>query len=178
MVSKMKDTTIKKKLERAYWRDQKLRAIFVESENPFFRLMLSCLIFLCDKLNRQTLSKIIVQNGWPSYSKHGVKASDAAYYIVQHSSKDYMEKYIKLLKCAAFKGEAKMAHLAAAQDRLLMYRGKNQIYGTQIKSTNIEGKRIDFIWPITNPNKVNIRRKKMGIDMTIEEYKVKNGLLS
>lgn len=61
-----------------------------------------------------------------------------------------------------------MIDAAMMEDRLLMYQGKKQVYGTQATST--VGKDGSMaIWPIEDPEKVNERRKAAGFTNTIEE---------
>lgn len=60
-------------------------------------------------------------------------------------------------------------------DRSLMYKGKEQIYGTQgkfIEVLNNETQKIErkgIIWPIKNATEVNIKRKAAGFKFTVEE---------
>ncbi len=61
-----------------------------------------------------------------------------------------------------------MIHAAMMEDRLLMYEGKKQIYGTQASSSSMSNGK-SFIWPIQNPKKVNQLRKEAGFDLTVEE---------
>jgi len=56
------------------------------------------------------------------------------------------------------------------EDRLLMEKGRKQIYGTQIRGEELNGEYINFVWPIKNQKKVNKRRKAIGFNTTIEEY--------
>jgi len=57
------------------------------------------------------------------------------------------------------------------EDRNLMNKGLEQIYGTQIKGqSNKQGEWIYFLWPIKNADSVNIWRKEVGFKESIEEY--------
>lgn len=73
-------------------------------------------------------------------------------------------------------GDLKNIHIAMMKDRMLMYQGKEQIYGTQGAGrllTNPETNKkewINFIWPIKNWEEVNALRKSVGFEHTIEEY--------
>lgn len=170
------DRIIKRKLERAYWFDQILRRLFINSKSRLVRLALSIFIFWFDKSNRKTFTKIVNSYGWPSSHIHGIKATEAAFFIMQHSPKPFIEEYIGLLRNAVCQHRADKIHLATAQDRLLMYRGKNQIYGTQIRTVQAHGRKSDYFWPIVNAKKVNKRRKMIGFQTTLEEYAAQSGI--
>jgi len=57
------------------------------------------------------------------------------------------------------------------EDRYLMGKGEEQVYGTQGMTFNSDtNKPIDIIWPIKDAESVNERRVKAGYNTTIEEY--------
>ncbi|MCF6279743.1 MAG: hypothetical protein L3J14_05285 [Flavobacteriaceae bacterium] len=63
------------------------------------------------------------------------------------------------------------------EDRNLMYKGIEQIYGTQIKGqSNKEGEWIYYLWPVKNIDSVNILRKNVGFEQSIEEYVKEKGV--
>jgi hypothetical protein len=54
------------------------------------------------------------------------------------------------------------------EDRILMSKGKRQIYGTQANN-NLRPDKKMAIWPIEDPSQVNALRKKIGFTTTVEE---------
>ncbi|MEO0333545.1 MAG: hypothetical protein AAF223_17985, partial [Bacteroidota bacterium] len=67
-------------------------------------------------------------------------------------------------------GEANATSAAMMEDRVLMYEGKKQLYGSQASGRPKEdGSSEYFIWPIENPEEVNQRRAKVGFNSTVEE---------
>lgn len=121
-----------------------------------------------DASNQVQVRLILDQYGWLPQSKVGEKAADALFYVVQHASIDIMKKYFPALKQRALEQEAKMTNAALMEDRILMYEGKKQIYGTQATSRlRADGKGV--IWPIQNPKQVNRLRKEAGFELTVEE---------
>ena len=62
-----------------------------------------------------------------------------------------------------------MDDLVTMEDRMLMNSGKPQIYGTQVYSITREGAKMNYIWPVDDPDKLNGRRASVGLS-TIEEY--------
>ncbi|MEK6783559.1 MAG: DUF6624 domain-containing protein [Bacteroidota bacterium] len=122
-----------------------------------------------DELNRKIVSSVLEKCGWLGCSSVGTKASDALFYVVQHSELWMMQKYFPSLKDMASKGEAKMQHAAMMEDRILMDMGLKQKYGTQAyRGAETNGKFI--IWPVEEPNKVNLMRRIVGLKGTVDEY--------
>jgi hypothetical protein len=127
-----------------------------------------------DSINMVMIKKIIEQYGYPGRSLVGEPTYITAWLILQHSSE--IETYFPLVKKAGELGEIGLDLVATMEDRMLMYRGELQNYGTQSSSgyvrDPVSGERIlkPFIWPVKEPENVNERRKSMGFGTTIEEY--------
>lgn len=122
-----------------------------------------------DSTNLVAVEEIINKYGYPSKSLVGEPANNAIFYVIQHSEK--IDKYLPLIRKATKSGDIATTSLALMEDRNLMYKGVEQIYGTQIKGqANKKGEWVYFLWPITNPDSINIRRKEAGFSQTIEEY--------
>lgn len=133
-----------------------------------------------DSLNIVEVEKIVKEWGYPGKSLVGEPENDAAWFVIQHSDK--IEEYFPLIKNAGENGELKKSKVAMMEDRMLMYRGEPQIYGTQgkgIHSVNDSTKQNDFfyiIWPIKNPKNVNELRKVVGFNSTVEENAERMGI--
>lgn len=157
-------------LENMRDEDQEIRRILVDSigydspnSGPFIRKMMDI------DAENQTKIKLILDNyGWVEQSKIGIKASEAFFYTIQHSDIELMEKWFPEFKRLADSNEANRKHCAMMEDRILMWKGKKQIYGTQASDFRPDKKMA--IWPIENPESVNERRKKIGFASTVEEY--------
>lgn len=122
-----------------------------------------------DSINLIKVESIIKVHGYPGKALVGEPASKAVFYVIQHSDK--IDQYLPLIRKVAEEGEISKTSLAMMEDRNLMVKGLEQIYGTQIKGkANKEGKWIFFLWPVKNPETINILRKNAGFDTTIEEY--------
>ncbi len=128
-----------------------------------------------DSVNQIRVNQIISSYGWLPQSKIGDKAAEALFLVIQHSGLETMQGYLPLLKKAVETGEANATSAALMEDRILMYEGKKQLYGTQASSRPKEdgepshGSTEYFIWPIEEPEKVNQRRAEIGFDLTVEE---------
>jgi len=113
--------------------------------------------------NANFLKKIIEEHGFTGKSKIGEEGATAAWLIVQHADNDpdFQEQYLKLAKETKDLDNKFIAYL---EDRVLVNKGKKQIYGTQFEADRKTSK------PIENPKMVDQRRKMMGLE-TLEEYK-------
>ena len=126
-----------------------------------------------DSLNLVAIERIIETHGYPGKSMVGEPTNNTAWYVIQHSNK--IEEYFSLIEQAGKSGEIKMTKVAMMQDRMLMDKGEEQIYGTQGSGRHIKnietGKEemFWFIWPIKNPKNVNTLRKIVGFSTTVEE---------
>lgn len=136
-----------------------------------------------DESNILKLEQIISSFGFPGRSLVGDSGSRYAFLILQHSNDAIMEKYYDEVLCAGKEGELAMNRVAMYQDRVLMRRGEKQIYGTQIRSERLvdphTGENYDsaYVWPIIDPDNVNNRRFKVGLNEPIEEYAAKFGVI-
>lgn len=119
------------------------------------------------KSNAARLAAIIEQYGWPGKSLVGEEGAWAAWLIAQHSigNPPFMRHCLSLLKQAAVNNEVIPWHAAMLEDRIRMYEGKPQIYGTQFQP-NKNGELEPY--PIENPESVNGRRLTVELN-TIEE---------
>jgi hypothetical protein len=122
-----------------------------------------------DSINSIEIEKIVKEFGYPGKSLVGEPANKAVFYVIQHS--DRIEEYLPLIRKAAENGDIAKTSLAMMEDRYLMNKGIEQVYGTQIKGqANKNGDWIYFLWPLKNPDSVNSWRKQAGFNQSIEEY--------
>jgi hypothetical protein len=153
-------------LEQLYDSDQGVRRKLASASGEEFGKVIEEMQKV-DSVNRHQITMILKDYGWLPKSKIGEKASDAIFFAVQHAGLELMKTYLPQLKKRARKKEARKIHAAMMEDRVLMYEGKRQLYGTQATSLGPGNK--TFIWPILKPENVNKRRKKAGFDLTVEE---------
>ena len=115
-----------------------------------------------DSINLIRLQAIMDRIGWPTVSKVGKPGASTAFLIIDHSPREIMEKYFPFLETAAKNGDASLASYATMKDRILVNRGKKQIYGTQRYWDSKTNKFIYF--PIEDEQNVNARRKEVGLE--------------
>lgn len=113
--------------------------------------------------------KIIKEKGLPTISMVGKFSSIQFFLMVQHSFDK--RKYYKLIKKAWEKGDYDSVSYAMLTDRVLMEKGKKQIYGTQFSKSTKDKKYPNqlILWPVEDFKNVNKRRKEMGFTTTVEE---------
>lgn len=117
--------------------------------------------------NAKILSEIIDTIGYPTIDKVGKEANEATWLIIQHSiaQPEFMKKCAKLLEKAVSENKADPKSLAYITDRIAVFEGKEQLYGTQFdwdEHGNLSPNPFDDI------NKVNKRRVSIGLN-TLEE---------
>ena len=117
--------------------------------------------------NAEILNEIIETIGYPTIDKVGKEASAAAWLVIQHAigQPKFMKKCVKLLKEKAIENEVNPIELAYLTDRIAVFSGKPQLYGTQF-DWDENGKL--SINPCDDLEKVNQRRKAIGLN-TVEE---------
>jgi len=107
-----------------------------------------------DHRNLEVVVNLIEKCGMPKYDEIGEIPFWGVIVALQHSRIKYLKKYYPLLK-------KEMGIMPMVEDRILMWEGKPQIYGTQIRG----GK----IYDLFEPEKVNKRRAEAGLD-PIQDY--------
>jgi hypothetical protein len=133
-----------------------------------------------DSLNLVEIERIIKEYGYPGKSLVGEPENEAAWFVIQHSDK--IEVYFPLIKKAGEEDEIGMTKVAMMEDRMLMYRGEAQIYGTQgkgifkVKNPTKQDDVLYIIWPIKDPENVDKLRKVVGFNSTVEEYAKRLGI--
>jgi len=117
--------------------------------------------------NAQILNDIINTIGYPTKDKVGKEASEATWLIIQHSigQPKFMKKCAALLEKAVTENHANPINLAYLNDRIAVFEGKPQRYGTQF-DWDVDGNLSPNLYD--DLTKVNERRKAIGLN-TLEE---------
>jgi uncharacterized protein DUF6624 len=112
-----------------------------------------------DSTSLSFVTSTIDTYGWLGKSKIGEMANQGIFITIQHADLSTMEVYFPLLEISAKSGESPLSDMAKMKDRILVDRGKKQIYGTQ--SILVDGKL--ELRPIEDKKNVNKRRRKVGL---------------
>jgi len=83
--------------------------------------------------NTAALQQVIDTFGLPTVQLVGKEANNAAWYVVQHSisSPQFMIRYANLLEQEDHKSSDDLIQLAYLKDRIAVFQGNPQLYGTQ-----------------------------------------------
>jgi len=93
--------------------------------------------------------------------------------ILKKAPGEKLEKHLDMIINAYENKTANPADVAYIHDKVLMYQGQEQLYGTQIAFNPEKG--INDVYPIKDETNVNERRKKMGLG-SLEEALKKMGI--
>lgn len=161
----MKNKKLEKEILRMAQIDQKIRRVYVKDSS------LSKQVEKIDTSNLKKMKKIVKEFGWPAISLVGKKASHLAWLLIQHADKDvdFQEYCLKLMIKAGRNNDVSKANIAFLRDRVLVNRGKPQIYGTQFYKDKT-GKLLPRI--ISNVETLAERRKEIGLE-SFKVYKKK-----
>jgi hypothetical protein len=113
-----------------------------------------------DDANTAWLRGVVTAHGWPGHALAGEDGAHAAWLLVQHAPLDFQEECLPLLEEAVAGGDASPRDLAYLRDRVLMFRGEPQIYGTQymVKDGVLE------LWTVRDPEGLDERRAALGLE--------------
>jgi Family of unknown function (DUF6624) len=113
--------------------------------------------------NAARLRAILREYGWPGVKLVDKEGEEAAWLIVQHSigEPDFMRSSLELLKTAAKNQQAPLWQIAHLEDRIRMFEGRLQLYGTSL-DWDEQGQMSPYP-AIENPGQVNERRASMGL---------------
>lgn len=87
----------------------------------------------CDQENTAWMKDLVDRHGWPTIARVGKRGAADAWLLVQHAPLEFQEQCLPLLRAAVEAKDAEPVHLAYLEDRVNMYRGRPQRYGTQFK---------------------------------------------
>jgi hypothetical protein len=119
-----------------------------------------------DKDSHKIISEYLEKFEYPSIAKYGREFSFACWVLVQHYPED-SKLQIDYLKMMQEANEAESNdNMALLTDRVLMYAGKPQLYGTQFTSDE-NGKTV--LYKVADPENLEKRRAALGL-ISHEEY--------
>jgi hypothetical protein len=106
--------------------------------------------------NAAALREFISMIGWPTKSKVGEEASEAAWLIVQHSigEPDFMKECLGLMEESI--EDINPQNLAYLYDRICYFEGRPQKYGTQYDDNGL--------YPVEDKNETNVLRQKLNLE--------------
>lgn len=117
--------------------------------------------------NAERLRAIIDRIGWPSEAKVGEAAASAAWLVAQHAigEPDFQRRCLRAMQSAVGAGEAPPWQAAMLDDRIRVFEGRPQRYGTQLEQDD------DGEWrpcALEDPDRVEALRSSVGLEPLAE----------
>lgn len=120
-----------------------------------------------DKAHSDRLKEIVDHIGWPTRDLVGLKATQAAYMVIQHAGHDveFQNRCLALMVDLVQEGELPASYLALLTDRIRVFQNQPQVFGTQMTMARNEmGVMVPTpTVPIEDPAHLNDRRALMGM---------------
>lgn len=113
------------------------------------------------RANADALRSVIQAHGWPNETLVGSDGAEAAWLIAQHAigEPDFMRRCRALLDEESALGRVPCWQFACIDDRIRVFEGRPQRFGTQI-DLQPQGPRIHAL---EDPSQVDLRRKELGL---------------
>jgi len=118
------------------------------------------------------LVEIVEKYGWPGTSLVGEKAASGAFLVLQHADVELQKRFLPLMRASTEAEDIPSEWLPLLEDRVLLYEGKKQIYGTQITRSPAG---TPELWPIADEEHLDERRARVGLE-PIADYLKRFGL--
>lgn len=135
--------------EKLDWKDPRIQKWIPEAQKQ-------------DSITLAAVRKILDRHGWLGTDLVGEEGNETIFLVIQHADSATMAHYFPMLAQSFILGKTPGQYYALMLDRLLTDRGQPQIYGTQIGMDRKP-------FPISDPEGLDERRKKMGLP-TMAEY--------
>lgn len=163
-VSSLSVDEIRAELEAMYEHDRELvRASYADEQDPEAIRTVQAI----DQAHADRLKEIVDQIGWPTRDLVGLKATQAAYMVIQHAGHDvdFQNSCLTMMVDLVKQGELPASYIALLTDRIRVFSDQPQVFGTQMKmSRNELGVMIPVpTVPIEDPANLNDRRALMGM---------------
>jgi hypothetical protein len=113
--------------------------------------------------NAARLGELINRHGWPAGDIAGKDGSEAAWLIAQHAigEPEFQRRALRLMQDCATEGRIPAWHAAYLEDRIAMYEGRPQRYGTQWMDDPRDGRIRP--WRLADPARVDELRAGVGL---------------
>lgn len=117
-----------------------------------------------NRKNAARLRELIAEHGWPNEDRAGPDGAEAAWLIAQHSigEPEFMRTALRLIQACVEQGSVPAWHAAYLDDRIALYEGRPQSFGTQSLDDPRDG--VPRPWAISDPDRVNELRASVGLN--------------
>jgi hypothetical protein len=113
--------------------------------------------------NAARLRELIDQHGWPAEDIAGQDGAEAAWLITQHAigEPEFQRRALQLMQECVAEGRIPAWHAAYLEDRIAMFEGRPQRFGTQWLDEARDGRTRP--WTLADPEHVNELRASAGL---------------
>ncbi len=113
--------------------------------------------------NAARLRELTDQYGWPAEDIAGKDGAEAAWLIAQHAigEPEFQKAVLRLLTNATTAGRIPAWHAAYMEDRVAMFEGRPQRYGSQGLDDPRDGRTRP--WKLSDPVRINEMRASVGL---------------
>jgi len=113
--------------------------------------------------NAARLRELIAGHGWPGEDTAGQDGAEAAWLIAQHAigEPDFQREALHLLQNSAAAGHCPAWHAAYLEDRIALYEGRPQRFGSQWVDDPRDGRARPC--ELADPERVNDLRASVGL---------------
>jgi hypothetical protein len=113
--------------------------------------------------NATRLRELIARHGWPGESIAGKDGAEAAWLVVQHAigEPEFQREMLHLIQACAAAKRVPLWHAAYLEDRIAMYGGRPQLYGTQWIDDPRDGRLRP--WRLAEPDRIDELREAVGL---------------
>lgn len=159
------DKPLRRRLQMIMKTDQEVRVAFLAAHNrqPHDSIAEAEALHemqRVDKLNQEQICKILDSRGFVGSDKVG-DAVGTFWAVIQHSDVNIQKKYLPLFQEAAQKGDIAKEGVAMMEDRINMFEGRPQRYGSQIEEDEHGNPRL---YKLLDESKVDEWRSEMGME--------------
>lgn len=159
------DKPLRRRLQMIMKTDQEVRIVFLAAHNRQPHDSIAEVEALhemqrVDKLNQEQICKILDSRGFVGSDKVG-DAVGTFWAVIQHSDVNIQKKYLPLFREAAQRGDIAKESVAMMEDRINMFEGKPQRYGSQIEEDEHGNPRL---YKLLDESKVDEWRSEMGME--------------
>jgi hypothetical protein len=159
------NSKVENELAEIYKADQDIRKLYLASlrQIPKDSLKTDSLgkaMMRIDSGNAIAVSKVLENINLNQLLTLSDNSITTIFAVVQHSNASYQEKYFPFIEQAFKNGQIKKQLYVLLLDRMAMYKGNEQLYGTQIITTTAG---YSFVSPVADPINLDKRRQEMGM---------------
>lgn len=169
------DKPLRRKLLMIEKTDQEVRMVYLSTHNSFPHDSIAEAEAIkemqrVDKINQEQICQILDTRGLVGKDKVG-NAVGVFWTIIQHSDLTTQKKYLPLFQEAAKKGDITQEGVAMMEDRINLFEGKPQRYGSQIVEDE-QGR--PMVYQLLDSSKVDEWRQEIGMEPLADYLKKMN----